>query len=90
MKLMAHTDFVFRNAFAYVHMRINPHTSASSASAWPSLVGKACQQQGLAFVPLTAEVLGRWHEVAVSNVPKLGNALSLHTGQHDGEATSQM
>ena len=37
----AHTDFVFRIASAYAHMRIDPHTSASSASAWPSLVYNA-------------------------------------------------
>ena len=34
----AHTDFVFRIASAYAHMRINPHTSASSASARPSII----------------------------------------------------
>ena len=48
-----------------------------------------CQQQGLAFIPMVAEALGGLHEVAVNNVCKLGNALSLHTGQLNGEATSQ-
>ena len=47
-----------------------------------------CHQQGLAFIPMVAEALEGLHEVAV-NVRKLGNALSLHTGQLNGEATSQ-
>ena len=34
---------------------------------------------------MVAEALGGWHE---NNVRKLGNALSLHTGQLNGEATS--
>ena len=36
---------------------------------------------------MVAEALGGLHEV--DNVCKLGNALSLHTGQVLGEATSQ-
>ena len=48
-----------------------------------------CHQQGLAFIPMVAEALEGLHEVAVNNVRKLGNALSLHTGQLHGEGTSQ-
>ena len=47
-----------------------------------------CHQQGLAFIPMVAEALEGLHEVAV-NVRKLGNALSLHTGELRGERTSQ-
>ena len=48
-----------------------------------------CQRQGLAFIPIVAEALGGLHEAAVDNVRKLGNAVSLHTGQALGEATAQ-
>ena len=36
--LLALSDFFCRHAYAYAHMRIIRHESASSASAWPSLV----------------------------------------------------
>ena len=38
---------------------------------------------------MVAEALEGLHEVAVNNVRKLGNALSLHTGELRGERTSQ-
>ena len=49
-----------------------------------------CRRQGLAFIPLAAESLGAWHEVAVGEVQKLGAALGRHTGQDEGEATCQL
>ena len=49
-----------------------------------------CRRQGLAFIPLAAESLGGWHEVAVAEVRKLGSAIGRHTGQEDGEATSHL
>ena len=52
-------------------------------------VAEDCHRQGLAFIPMVAEALGGLHDVAVDNVRKLGNALSLHTGQALGEATAQ-
>ena len=36
--LLATSDFFCRHAYAYAHMRIIRHESASSASAWPSLL----------------------------------------------------
>ena len=32
----------------------------------------ACQKPGLAFIPLAAESLGGWHEVAIAEVCKWG------------------
>ena len=49
-----------------------------------------CRRQGLAFIPLAAESLGGWHRVAEAEVRKLGSALGRHTGQEEGEATSQL
>ena len=49
-----------------------------------------CRRQGLAFIPLAAESLGGWHEVAVAEVRKLGSALGWHTGQEEGETTNQL
>jgi hypothetical protein len=52
--------------------------------------GELCRRQGLAFVPLAAESLGGWHEVAVGEFRKLGAALGRHAGQEESEATSQL
>ncbi len=49
-------------------------------------MAEACQRQGIAFVPLAAESLGGWHEVAVLEINKLATALARHTGQEEGEA----
>ena len=55
-----------------------------------SAAGELCRRQGLAFIPLAAESLGAWHEVAVAEITKLGSALGRHTGQEEGEATNQL
>ena len=52
-------------------------------------VAEDCQRQGLAFIPIVGEALGGLHDVAVANVRKLANALSLHTGQDLSEVTAQ-
>ena len=52
--------------------------------------GELCRRQGLAFVPLAAESLGGWHEVAEAELRKLGTALARQTGQEDGVATSHI
>ena len=50
--------------------------------------GELCRRQGLAFIPLAAESLGAWHEVAVGERRKLGAALGRQPGQDQSEATS--
>ena len=42
---------------------------------------KVYRRQGITFLPLAAEALGGWHQVAVEQVRKLAGAISPHTGQ---------
>ena len=49
-----------------------------------------CRAQGIAFLPMVAESLGGWHNVAEREVKKLGAALARHTGQDEGEAISHL
>ena len=49
-----------------------------------------CRRQGLAFLPLAAESLGGWHEVAIDQVKKLGAALARQQGQEEGEVLQQL
>ena len=49
-----------------------------------------CRRQGIAFLPLVAESFGGWHPSAEREIKKLGAALSRHTGQEEGEATSHL
>ena len=39
----------------------------------------------IAFIPIVAESLGGWHQVALDQFRKLGSALARHTGQEEGE-----
>ena len=45
-----------------------------------------CRRQGITFLPLAAEALGGWHQVAVDQVGKLAGAMACHTGQQLEEA----
>ena len=49
-----------------------------------------CRQQGIAFLPLAAESLGGWHQVAEREVKKLAAALARNTGQPEGEAAAHL
>ena len=53
-------------------------------------VAEACRRQGIAFVPLAAESLGGWHEVAVEEIGRLASALARHTGQDEDEASRHL
>ena len=44
-----------------------------------------CLAQGIVFLPLAAEALGGWHEMAVNKVKKLASAVARQTGQEEGE-----
>ena len=46
---------------------------------------QACQQQGLAFLPVAFETLGGMHQLK-----KLGAALARHGGTDEQETTSQL
>ena len=48
-----------------------------------------CREQGIAFIPVVAESLGGWHQVALDQFRKLGSALARHTGQDEGEKLTQ-
>ena len=52
--------------------------------------GEDCRRQGLTFLPLAAESLGGWHEVAVVQIKKLRVALARQTGQEEGEVMHQL
>ena len=43
-----------------------------------------CREQEIAFIPVVAESLGGWHQVALDQFRKLGSALARHTGQDEG------
>ena len=49
-------------------------------------VAEQCRQKGIMFLPLAAESVGGWHEVAEKEIRKLGSVLARHTGQLEGEA----
>ena len=44
-----------------------------------------CREQEIAFIPVVAESLGGWHQVALDQFRKLGSALGRHTVQEEGE-----
>ena len=49
-----------------------------------------CREQGIAFIPIVAESLGGWHQVAMEQFRKLGSALARHTGQEEGEKVDHL
>jgi hypothetical protein len=53
-------------------------------------VGEACRREGIAFIPLAAEALGGWHEVAVREVRKLSAALARQRGDEEKEEARRL
>ena len=51
---------------------------------------QACQQQGLAFLPVAVETLGGFHMAAVEQVKRIGAALAWHQGSEEQVATRQL
>ena len=51
---------------------------------------QACQQQGLAFLPVAIETLGGFHKAAVEQVKRIGTALARHQGSDEQVATRQL
>ena len=46
-------------------------------------VGEACRQEGIAFIPIAVDTMGRWHAVAIDQVKKLGSALARQRGEDE-------
>ena len=51
---------------------------------------QACQQQGVAFLPVAIETLGGFHKAAVEQVKQIGTALARHQGSDEQVATRQL
>ena len=51
---------------------------------------KACNRQGIVFLPLAVESLGAWHPSATAEIKKLGSALARHTGEEEATTTSRL
>ena len=50
----------------------------------------ACREQGLVFFPIAFEALGGVHQVAVTQLKRLGATLARHTGSDEREVVSQL
>ena len=50
----------------------------------------ACREQGLVFFPIAFEALGGVHQVAVTQLKRLGAALARHSGSDEREVVSQL
>ena len=51
---------------------------------------QACQDQGIAFLPIAMETLGGFHKVALEQVKRLGAAVARHQGIEELVATKQL
>ena len=51
---------------------------------------QACQDQGLAFLPVAMETLGGFHKVAMEQVKRIGAALARHQGSDEKAASRQL
>ena len=51
---------------------------------------QACQQQGLAFLPIAVEILRGFHKAAVKQVKRIGAALARHQGCEEHVAVRQL
>ena len=50
----------------------------------------ACQEQGLAFLPIAMETLGGLHQVTIAQLKRLASALARQAGEDEGTATRQL
>ena len=48
------------------------------------------QREGVIFMPMVTESFGGWHEVAVTEVERLGAALARQSGQDEDEAVRHL
>ena len=54
------------------------------------LVGEACEQEGIFFVPLPVETFGEWSKGAVKEIKRIGSALAGRSGREEGELISHL
>jgi hypothetical protein len=53
-------------------------------------VGEACSREGIRFIPLAAESLGGWHQVAVQEIKKVAGALARQQGDEEKDASRRL
>ena len=51
---------------------------------------QACQEQGIAFLPIAMETLGGFHKVAAEQVKRIGAAVARHQGVVETVAVKQL
>ena len=51
---------------------------------------RACQDQGIAFLPIAIETLGGFHKVAIEQVKRIGVAVARHQGVLETFAVKQL
>ena len=51
---------------------------------------QACQEQGIAFLPIAMETLGGFHKVAAEQVKRIGVAVARHQGVLETVAVKQL
>ena len=51
---------------------------------------QACQDQGIAFLPVAVETLGGFHRVATEQVKRIGAALARHQGSDERVTSRQL
>merc|ERR1711963_311452 len=64
--------------------------TSSLASSNLAAAADACREQGLVFFPIAFEALGGVHQVAVTQLKRLGAALARHSGSDEREVVSQL
>ena len=52
--------------------------------------GEACEGEGMSFCPFVLDTFGAWHERAVGETKKLGQALARATGQPDSQVVGHL
>ena len=49
-----------------------------------------CENEGMGFKPLPVETMGGWHEDALEQIRKLGQALARASGQEEAEVVHHL
>ena len=52
--------------------------------------GESCEGEGISFCPFVLDTFGAWHERAVGETKKLGQALARATGQPDSQVVGHL
>ena len=69
----------------------NPgHTLKAAFDEKCRLYHRACEREGIVFVPLLIETLGGWHEKAIDQVRKIARAQARNMGTEEDEAARHL